>query len=125
MDTHFLLSLENPLLPGHHMSGHLDGLNRLSLPPQQLCLDGLSASLLSLAGVVLEQVVHLFESPPACLRNEEERPDERQKAKDGEEDVSTVASLLDKWRGDETLLFVSILTCKCEALQWSGAGDSQ
>lgn len=90
-------------LPDYHIARNLGRLKRRSLSLQQLCFDGLSARLLSLTGVVLEQVVHLLKSPSARLRNEEERPDERQKTEHGEEDVCTVAGVLDQGRGDETL----------------------
>lgn len=46
------------------------------LSTEQLDLDSVSAILFRLAGVIFEDMVHLFESATFCLRNEEECPRE-------------------------------------------------
>lgn len=48
-------------------------------------------------------MVHLLEGSALSLWHEEVSPHPGEQAKDGEEDVSTVARVLDKRRGDETL----------------------
>jgi hypothetical protein len=75
----------------------------LTLLPHQLGLNGLSARLVGLVGVVLKHMIHLFKGPSAGLRDKEECPDEREETEYGEEDVSSVAGILDQGRSDETL----------------------
>lgn len=75
----------------------------LALLSQQLTLNSMSACLVSLVGAVLEDMVHLLKCASGSLRDKEVCPDKREETKDGEEDVSSIASILDQRRSDETL----------------------
>jgi len=59
---------------------------------------------LCFAGVILEHMVHLFEGSALGFGHEEECPDSGENTEDGEEDVGSVAGVLDERWGDETLL---------------------
>lgn len=46
-------------------------------------------------GVVLEDVVHLFQAPALCLGDKEERPDQCQQTKYRKEGIGAEAGVLD------------------------------
>lgn len=58
---------------------------------------------------ILEDLIHIFERFPRCLRDAEEREDESKETEDSEEGVGAVSCILDEWWGDETLRCVSPL----------------
>jgi hypothetical protein len=55
------------------------------------------------ARVILEDMIHLLESPAFGFRYKEVGPHCSENAKDGEENVGTVAGVLNERRCDETL----------------------
>jgi len=69
---------------------------------QELNLDGTPACPLVLVRVILEDVVHLFESAALGLRNEEIGPDTGEDTEDGEEDIGAVSCVFNQGRSDET-----------------------
>lgn len=79
------------------------GLLRLLLLLQYPSLDRPSKVPIGLAGIVLEDVVHLLEGAPFRLGHEEKGPQEGEDTEDGEEDVGTVAGVLDEGWSDQAL----------------------
>lgn len=75
----------------------------LILGTNEFGLDHTPLSLFFFARIVFEHMVHLLKGSALGLWHKEESPDSGEQAKDGEEDISTVARVLDKRRGDETL----------------------
>jgi hypothetical protein len=75
----------------------------LILGTNKFGLNHTSLGLFFFARIVFEHVVHLLEGPALGFWHKEESPYSGEQAKDSEEDVSTVASVLDERRGDETL----------------------
>ena len=75
----------------------------LILGTNQLVLDHTSLSLFFFARIVFEHMVHLLKGSSLGFWHKEVSPYCGEQAKDGEEDVSTVAGVLDERRGDETL----------------------
>lgn len=62
---------------------------------KHLYLNSTPSCLFGGTGVVLEDVVHLFQGPALCLRDEEERPDQRQQTKYRKEGICAEAGVFD------------------------------
>lgn len=75
----------------------------LILSTNKFGLNHTSLSPFIFARIVFEHVVHLLEGPALGFWHKEESPHSSEQAKDREEDVSTVASVLDERWGDESL----------------------
>lgn len=84
----------------------------LSLLPQQLGLNSMPTCLVGLVGAVLEHMVHLLKGASRGLRDKEECPDEGEETEDGEEDVGSIAGILNERGGNKTLWF-----CEYSVLQ--------
>ena len=70
-----------------------------------LALDSLSPLLLCIRAGVLKNKIHSFQRLALGLWHKEECPNETGQAEDGEEDICSVAGVLDEGRCDETLLY--------------------
>jgi hypothetical protein len=79
------------------MSSLILGLNELGFNCSPLLF-------LCFARVVLENVVHLFESSTLGFGYEEVCPDSGEHTEDGEENIGSVAGILDEGWSDEALL---------------------
>ena len=65
-------------------------------------LNSFTALFFCLGRHVVEDMIHLLQSPALGLWNKEESPDQTQQAEDGEENISAVSCILDQRWGNQS-----------------------
>ena len=79
----------------------------LILRLNKLSLDGSSFFFLGLAGVILEDMVHLLKGSTLGFGYKEEGPSSGKHTENGKEYIGTVSGILDQWWSDKALTKIS------------------